>query len=117
MDFRNSCTEDVQPLLTRGLALVHHMTYEHAYEAFSAAMDTDPDCAMAHWGKGYATEAARARLQYGFEKFGFEHVISLIHPDNVRSIRVAERLGEKYERPYELLGKTVGIYGISNNLS
>lgn len=40
------------------------------------------------------------------------HVISLIHPDNTLSIRVAERLGEKLEGKAEIFGMTVQVYGI-----
>ncbi len=64
------------------------------------------------WGKGYATEGGRRALKYAFEEFDKDHVISLIHPDNHRSIRVAERLGEKLEGETELLGIHVLIYGI-----
>ena len=64
------------------------------------------------WGKGFATEAANACLNYGFSEFGFEHVISLIRPENLRSIAVAERIGEIPEREIEFLGKRVVVYGI-----
>jgi RimJ/RimL family protein N-acetyltransferase len=67
------------------------------------------------WGKGYATEGARRALEYGFTEMGREHVISLIAPDNIASIKVAERLGEKVEGKTELLGRFVFIYGISRN--
>ena len=50
-----------------------------------------------HWGKGYATEAVRAALRYSFVDVGRPHVISIIDPDNINSIRVAERVGEKLE--------------------
>lgn len=63
-------------------------------------------------GKGYATEGAKRALQYAFEDLNKDHVISLIHPDNKASIRVAERLGEKLEGETELLGHDVLIYGI-----
>lgn len=46
------------------------------------------------WGRGYATEGARAALDYAFDVLRKDRVISLIHPDNHASIRVAERLGE-----------------------
>jgi RimJ/RimL family protein N-acetyltransferase len=49
------------------------------------------------WGRGFATEAARRALEFAFEVLGREHVISLIRPDNVASVRVAERLGERLE--------------------
>jgi RimJ/RimL family protein N-acetyltransferase len=45
------------------------------------------------WGKGYATEAAQACMQYAFTAFGFDRVISLIRPENMQSIRVAEKNG------------------------
>ena len=40
-----------------------------------------------------ATEGARASLQHGFEALGLERVISIIHPKNVASRRVAEKAG------------------------
>lgn len=46
------------------------------------------------WGRGLATEAARAALAYGFEAVGFPAVVSAILPENARSRRVAEKLGE-----------------------
>lgn len=65
------------------------------------------------WGKGYATEGARRALEYAFTEMGRGHVISLIHPENRASIRVAERLGEKVEGKTEVLGIDVLIYGVS----
>jgi len=47
----------------------------------------------AHWGNGYATEAARACMDYAFANAGVDHVISLIRPENGPSRRVAERNG------------------------
>ena len=64
------------------------------------------------WGKGYATEGARRALRYAFNEMEREHVISLIHPENRASIRVAERLGEKLEGRTELFGHEVLVYGI-----
>jgi len=45
------------------------------------------------WGKGYALEAAVASLNYAFDVLGWSTVIHLVNPLNVRSRRVAERLG------------------------
>lgn len=45
------------------------------------------------WGKGYASEAAQACRDFGFENEMAETLISLIHPDNVRSQAVAKRNG------------------------
>jgi [ribosomal protein S5]-alanine N-acetyltransferase len=46
-----------------------------------------------HWGNGYATEAATAVRDWALVELGLERLIALIYPDNVRSIRVAEKLG------------------------
>ena len=45
------------------------------------------------WGKGFATEAARAALRYGFEKIGFEKVIALTDPDHEKSQNVLRKIG------------------------
>jgi RimJ/RimL family protein N-acetyltransferase len=47
----------------------------------------------AFWGRGLATEAARAGVDYGLEKLGLERVISIIQPKNAASRRVAEKAG------------------------
>lgn len=50
------------------------------------------------WGSGYATEAAFAARDDAFERLGLEALISIIHPENERSQRVAEKLGMKIDR-------------------
>lgn len=67
------------------------------------------------WGNGYATEGARAALDHAFLAWGREHVISLIHPENRASIRVAERLGQWFEGPLEVLGQEMLCYGIDRS--
>jgi RimJ/RimL family protein N-acetyltransferase len=64
------------------------------------------------WGKGYATEATRLLLRHAFEAMGRERVISLIRPANTRSIRVAERLGERLEGRTEIFGLEALVYAI-----
>jgi RimJ/RimL family protein N-acetyltransferase len=64
------------------------------------------------WGRGYATEAARASVAYAFEALDQTRVISLIAPENVNSIRVAERLGEKPEGEWDIFGTKVIIYAV-----
>ena len=56
--------------------------------------------AYEHWGKGYATEAAAAVREW----FGRANLISLIEPRNIRSQRVAERLGASPGETIELAG-------------
>lgn len=65
-----------------------------------------------HWGKGFATEAGRASIEWAFQVLGADHVISLIHPDNVASIKVAEKCGETLEGKVDLFGRDVLVYGI-----
>jgi len=49
--------------------------------------------AREHWGHGYATEAAREALRFGFEEVGLEEIVSFTVPQNERSWRVMERIG------------------------
>jgi RimJ/RimL family protein N-acetyltransferase len=49
--------------------------------------------ARAHWGHGYATEAAREALRFGFEEVGMDEIVSFTVPQNERSWRVMERIG------------------------
>ena len=65
------------------------------------------------WGKGYATEGAARALQYAFKELDRPHVISLIHPDNAASMRVAERLGETREGTARVGEWDVFVYGVS----
>jgi RimJ/RimL family protein N-acetyltransferase len=58
--------------------------------------------AHAHWGQGYATEAATAWLDYAFGPLGQERVISITDPPNLRSLAVMHRLGMRFEREAEV---------------
>ena len=68
--------------------------------------------ARPYWGHGYATEAAREALSYAFTTCKREVVISLIHPENRASIRVAERIGEHLKGRIDHLGHDMLCYGI-----
>ena len=46
-----------------------------------------------HWGRGYATEGARAVLAFGFETLELDEIVSMTVPDNLRSRGVMERIG------------------------
>jgi RimJ/RimL family protein N-acetyltransferase len=60
------------------------------------------DCPF--WGKGYATEAALASMTFGFEHFNLDHIIALVHPDNLASRRVIEKCGMYYMETLLLWG-------------
>jgi ribosomal-protein-alanine N-acetyltransferase len=68
------------------------------------------------WGQGYATEAATALLRHGFEELKLAEVVAAIHPQNVASIRVAEKLGLTYRKRINWPGQgQVNLYARSNN--
>lgn len=63
-------------------------------------------------GRGYATEAARAIVRWGFEQLELDLITAMIQPANTASIAVAERLGMTPLRPDLLLGDSVTVYAI-----
>jgi RimJ/RimL family protein N-acetyltransferase len=72
--------------------------------------------ARAAWGRGYATEAARAALAYGFgAAVGMEEIIAIVDPSNARSLRVAEKLGmtARPDRIHPGTGRRVRVLGIT----
>jgi RimJ/RimL family protein N-acetyltransferase len=64
------------------------------------------------WRQGFATEAATAVRHYAADTLHLTRLISLIHPENVASIRVAEKIGERFLRTIEFQGKAVRLYGV-----
>ena len=63
-----------------------------------------------HWNLGFATEAARAARDHAFSVIDTPNLISLIHPDNAASIRVAEKLGATLGRRDASGGAAVLVY-------
>ncbi len=68
--------------------------------------------ARSRWGEGLATEGGRRALAWAFDMLAADHVISLIRPENVASIRVAEKLGESREGSARIQGDEALVYGI-----
>ena len=64
------------------------------------------------WRNGYATEAARAALDFAFTTLEKDRVISLILPENQASIRVAERIGQILQGRMDLMGHEMLCYAI-----
>jgi RimJ/RimL family protein N-acetyltransferase len=62
------------------------------------------------WGQGYAFEAAGAARDYGRDALGLGELISLIRPDNVRSIALAQRLGASAAETIEFMGQACRLY-------
>jgi RimJ/RimL family protein N-acetyltransferase len=71
--------------------------------------------ARPYWGRGFALEAAQAVLAHAFGPLGWDRVISLIDPDNIRSIRLAERLGERLEQEVMLRGYRLYLYALDRD--
>ena len=71
---------------------------------FSPCVEIGWRIAHAHWGHGYATEAARGALAIGFERLGLDEIVSFTTLTNARSRAVMERIGmrdahEDFEHP------------------
>ena len=63
------------------------------------------------WGRGFATEAASAWRDWAFANLDIDELVSVIHRDNDRSMRVAERIGHHYLRDLEVMGHPCVLYG------
>jgi len=66
------------------------------------------------WGHGFATEAAAAALTWAWDSTPIDRIVSLIAPDDLRSIRVATKIGERFERADvdPVHGQPVHVYSI-----
>jgi RimJ/RimL family protein N-acetyltransferase len=75
-----------------GFIGLQHVPFE---AAFTPAVEVGWRLAFDAWGHGYATEGARAALEYGFGALGLRQIVSMTVSSNERSWRVMERLGMK----------------------
>ncbi len=69
--------------------------------------------ARGSWGRGLATEAARAALHDAFHRVGLERIISVAMPANTASTRIMEKLGLQFERAFESEGTQLVRYAIT----
>ncbi len=72
--------------------------------------------ASSEWGKGFASEAVQAIRDYVFSYFNLDKVIAIIEPRNIRSVRVAEKLGFKLLKMTSFHGFNVGIYQLTSSV-
>lgn len=63
------------------------------------------------WGNGYATEAAAAWRDWSFAHVDADELVSVVHRDNARSARTAERIGHRRLRDIEVRGHPCVLYG------
>jgi ribosomal-protein-alanine N-acetyltransferase len=68
-----------------------------------------------HWNKGFATEAAGACIDYGFQTLKMNSIIGRAMRENTPSIHVLEKVGLQYERPFDFHGGPGVIYRIVNS--
>jgi RimJ/RimL family protein N-acetyltransferase len=71
--------------------------------------------AKAYWGKGIATEVARAAVRFGFENLKLERIVAVVVPENKASWRVLERIGFIYEKKAHYYGFDVVYYVIKRD--
>ena len=64
---------------------------------FTPAVEAGWRIAREHWGRGYATEGARAAMAFGFDELGLDELVSFTSHGNTRSRRVMERLGMRHD--------------------
>jgi RimJ/RimL family protein N-acetyltransferase len=67
------------------------------------------------WGEGLATEGGAAALEFAFDMVGRDQAISIIHPDNAPSIRVAEKLGLTFAEFHDRSGEPRNVYAVSRS--
>lgn len=67
------------------------------------------------WGRGLATEAARASLRYGFEHLEIETIVGIVHPDNLASRRVLEKVGLSFVERAHYFGMDVLRYTLDRS--
>ncbi|MBE9169952.1 GNAT family N-acetyltransferase [Pleurocapsales cyanobacterium LEGE 06147] len=68
-----------------------------------------------YWGRGLATEMARAAIDYGFQEWGFKVICASTDVPNKASIAVIKRLGMTYQKQEEINGKETIFYQLNRN--
>ena len=69
-----------------------------------------------YWGRGYATEAASACLDYGFDQLNLSEIIAMVLPANTASIRVLEKLGFTYSEDRIEDGTKMQVFKLTHDL-
>jgi [ribosomal protein S5]-alanine N-acetyltransferase len=88
---------------------------------FHQTVDEKPEIEIGYrlhpdfWGRGFATEAATSVRDHGFGALKLDRLISLIHPENAASRRVAQKNGMTLERATTFKGFPTQVFAISRN--
>jgi RimJ/RimL family protein N-acetyltransferase len=67
------------------------------------------------WGKGLATEAGLAAIEYGFDRFNSPYILGCVESENIRSVKVLENLGMQYKSKTVVKGVKMDIYRLDNS--
>jgi ribosomal-protein-alanine N-acetyltransferase len=65
------------------------------------------------WGMGLATEAAQASLEYGFGRLGLDRIVAVVHPENLASQHVVDKLGLRYIKDARYYDTLLRYYAIT----
>jgi len=66
----------------------------------------------AYWGKGLATEGGQPGLVFGFEQLALDEIIAVVHPENIPSQKVIQKLGLKFTDETDYFGMQVYRYAL-----
>jgi RimJ/RimL family protein N-acetyltransferase len=97
-----------------GLAALKILAGQHA-----AAIGIEPAVELGYrlprdfWGHGYASEAARALLRYGFVELGIPQITAIADVRNVASNRVLSKIGLALQQTYRLDGRQIHFYSLT----
>ncbi len=70
-----------------------------------------------YWGHGYASEAAARVFEYASSAADFRRIVSVVHPDNVPSIKIAKRCGALQEKNVVLMERELLLFVWPGSLS
>jgi [ribosomal protein S5]-alanine N-acetyltransferase len=107
----------------RGMWLIHEQGADEPCGFCGFIPRDEPDHAQliyglapSAWGRGYATESARAVMEYGFATLGLPKIAAAADVPNTASARVLERLGMRFVRREIVHGIDLLFYEIENSL-
>ena len=67
------------------------------------------------WGQGFATEAAKASIQYGYKKLGYRKIFAHVHQKNIASQKVLEKIGMTKQQDILYDDQLAILYTIDNS--
>jgi [ribosomal protein S5]-alanine N-acetyltransferase len=67
----------------------------------------------AFWGKGLATEAAKAWVDASFARFHLSALVAIVHPDNAASLRVVQKVGFRQRGPETVMGMPCVVFDLA----